>query len=410
MKTKSKKKKIVPGIKQFKLSELKPAEYNPRVISKDALAGLTNSIERFGCVEPIVVNIRRGKNTIIGGHQRYWALKRLRIKEVICVTVDCSKEDEKLLNLTLNNPHIQGAFIEGIAGYIDKLRAGLSGDSDYLDLRIAELRGEIADEKEGLIPDDEIPEPPKKAITKPGDLWILGRHRLLCGDSTKEDDVKRLMGGKKADMVFTDPPYGVNYDGGRHNKNKRVAMQGDNTTDLYIPCCKQSFLYSKNTSVFYLWHAGVKGIAAAAAAAAAGYMIRCELIWHKLKAHYGDGAYAAQYMQKHEPCYYCYKKNQKAQWFGPNNEVTVWEIEQPSKNEYHPVQKPVSLAERAIRNSSKNKQIILDLFIGSGTTIIACEKLNRICYSMEIDPIYCDVAIKRWEQWTGKKARRVKSR
>jgi site-specific DNA-methyltransferase (adenine-specific) len=210
------------------------------------------------------------------------------------------------------------------------------------------------------------------------------------------------MGGVKADMVFTDPPYGVDYDGGRNNKIKREGLVGDKTTDLYDACCSQSFHYSTKAATLYLWHAGVKGIAAAAAAAAAGYTIRCELIWHKLKAHYG--AFTSQYMQKHEPCYYCYKRNQTAQWFGPTTEVTVWEVEQPSINEFHPTQKPTALAERAISNSSVTKQAVLDLFLGSGTTLIACEKLNRRCYGMEIDPKYCDVIIKRWEDYTGGKA------
>jgi len=395
----------IPKIKKFKLCELKAADYNPRVIDDDALEGLANSISRFGCVEPIVVNVRGGVNVIVGGHQRLRALEKLGAMDAVCVTVSCSKADEKLLNLSLNNPAIQGQFIEDISGYIDAIRAEMGDDKDYLALRIDQLRGEIEETKEGLTDDDQIPEPPKKAKTKRGDLYILGNHRLLCGDATKAEDYKRLMGKEKADMVFTDPPYGVDYDGGRNNKKKRDCIQGDTNTDLYGPCCKQAFEYSSKGSALYLWHAGIKGIAAAAAAAAAaaGYEIRCELIWHKLKAHYG--AFAAQYMQKHEPCYYCYKKNQTASWYGPTNEVTVWEIEQPHVNEFHPTQKPTALATRAIQNSSRQEQIVLDGFLGSGSTIIAAEKLNRRCYGMEIDQIYCDVIVKRWQDFTGKKAK-----
>lgn len=228
---------------------------------------------------------------------------------------------------------------------------------------------------------------------------IVGSHRLLCGDATKAEDVERLMDGEKADMVFTDPPYGVGYNGGANTKKKREKLKGDTNTELYGPCCKQAFIYSTKKSTLYLWHAGIKGIAAAAA----GYEIRCELIWHKLNAHYG--AFMAQYMQKHEPCYYCYKRGQTAQWFGPTNEVTVWDVEQPAKNEYHPTQKPTMLPERAMKNSSLVGQIVMDLFLGSGTTIIAAEKLNRKCFGMEIDPVYCDVIVNRWQDFTGKKAR-----
>lgn len=168
------KKMRTPQIKKFKLKELQAAEYNPRVISEDALEGLSKSISRFGCVEPIVVNTRGGKNVIVGGHQRLKALEKLKTKDVICVTVSCNKADEKLLNLSLNNPAIQGQFIEGISEYIDKLRADMPDDTDYLELRIDELRGEIEETFEGLTDDDAVPEPPKKAKTKTGDLYILG--------------------------------------------------------------------------------------------------------------------------------------------------------------------------------------------------------------------------------------------
>ncbi|KKL96600.1 hypothetical protein LCGC14_1842900, partial [marine sediment metagenome] len=153
--------------------------------------------------------------------------------------------------------------------------------------------------------DDVVPPVPKKAKTKTGDLYILGEHRLLCGDATKAEDVEKVMDGHKADMVFTDPPSGIGYDGGASNKIKRTKLIGDETAALFVPCCEIAFAYSVTDAPMYLWHAGTKGNAAAAAAAAAGYEVRCEIIWHKLKAHYG--AFTAQYMQKHEPCYYCFK-------------------------------------------------------------------------------------------------------
>jgi DNA modification methylase len=247
--------------------------------------------------------------------------------------------------------------------------------------------------------EDAVPPVPEEPISKLGDLYILGDHRLLCGDSTCVTDVERLMGGQKADMVFTDPPYGVDYDGGT---TKREKLAGDNSTALYEPACMMAQMFTEPKASLYLWHAGVKGIAAAAAAAAAGYEIRCEIVWNKNQAQFG--ALSAQYKQKHEPCYYCFKKGIPPYWFGPTNETTVWDIDRSSKNEFHPTQKPVALAERAFGNSCPANGKVLDLFGGSGSTLIACEKTGRRCYMCELSPAYCDVIVTRWEQATGKKA------
>lgn len=198
-----------PGICMFKLDQLKAAPYNPREIIPEALEGLSNSLSRFGCVEPIVVNTRGKKNVIVGGNQRYKALQGLGISECLCVTVDCNKTDEKLLNLTLNNPQIQGVFTKNIIEYIEQLRKEMPDDIDFLNLRIAELQMDLGRGKKGLIPDDDTPKVQKKAKTKRGELWLLGKHRLLCGDCTVEDDVGRLMSGKKLALFATDPPYGV---------------------------------------------------------------------------------------------------------------------------------------------------------------------------------------------------------
>lgn len=247
--------------------------------------------------------------------------------------------------------------------------------------------------------EDDVPPVPEVPITKPGDLWILGEHRLLCGDSTKAEDVARLMAGAKADLVFTDPPYGVDYDGGT---TKREKLVGDATTALYDPACKMAAEHSKAGAALYLWHAGVKGIAAAAAAAAAGYAIRCELVWNKNLAQFGS--LSAQYKQKHEPCYYCFRTGHAPKWYGPKNEVTVWDCNRASKNEFHPTQKPVEIVERALVNSSKAGDIVLDLFGGSGSTLIGCDKTGREARLIEISEGYCDVIVKRWETISGKRA------
>jgi hypothetical protein len=198
-----------PGVGMFKMKDLELADYNPRVIDAEALEGLTNSISRFGCVEPIVVNTRGRHNVIVGGNQRFKALQGLGVTECLCVTISCSRADEKLLNLTLNNPLIQGDFIKKMVDYIEQLRRELPDD------RIADLQNELGrfPGKTGRVPDDEIPRIPEKVTARPGDLWILGKHRLLCGDSTKGHMVSRLMNGQKAALFATDPPYCIDYTG-----------------------------------------------------------------------------------------------------------------------------------------------------------------------------------------------------
>jgi len=219
----------VPSVAVFGLEELQTADYNPRVISDEALAGLTHSVQRFGCVEPIVVNVRGGGRRIVGGHQRLKALAALGVTKVLCVTVRCTPAEEKLLNLTLNNPLIQGRFIREIESHIAQLRQELGSEGAFVDLRITALQRELGaeGEKEGRVPDDDVPKPPKKAVTKPGDLWRLGEHRLLCGDSTQPADVERLMGKDHASRFATDPPYCVDYTG----RNRQEAPDRDWPSD-----------------------------------------------------------------------------------------------------------------------------------------------------------------------------------
>ena len=207
------------------------------------------------------------------------------------------------------------------------------------------------------------------------------------------------MVGKKADMVFTDPPYGVDYDGGMKKQKK---LKNDHNADIYHLFMPISVNVLKNDGAFYVWYADAT--ATATATATAGLVISAQIIWAKNHAQFMSNA---KYKGKHEPCFYAHKKGKSAKWYGDNNEVTLWEYDRASKNEYHPTQKPVALSERANRNSSPKEGIVLDPFLGSGSTLIACEKTNRKCYGMEIDPHYCDVIVKRWEEYTGKKAERT---
>lgn len=438
-------KKAMPGIRGFKLSDLNPAKYNPRKISDDALEGLRWSIGKFGCVEPIVVNIRNGKNTIVGGHQRYKILcARGKVKEYICVTVDLSDKDERLLNLTLNNPEIQGAFIEDIEKYIGELRADI-GDEDYFNSRIADLRGDI-EGTGGLTDPDAVPDLPAagKVITKKGDLWSLGDHRLLCGDCIGSVDVGRLLGKERADMVFTDPPYNVDYTGQRDMKIKNDKMAAAAFSKFLQDAFLNFYNYMEPGAAIYICHADTEGFNFRSAFNKAGFHLSGCLIWKKPALVLGR----SDYQWQHEPILYGWRSPGKHLWNGGRCQTTILngtnvisqiskteyliktaigeicvsgskikfseipttiiEIDKPKSNKDHPTMKPVRLISRFLNNSSKKGDRVLDLFLGSGSTLIACEKTNRRCFGMEIDPVYCDVIVKRWEEFTGKKAKRVK--
>jgi len=225
---------------------------------------------------------------------------------------------------------------------------------------------------------------------------------VLCGDATKREDVERVMGGAVAELMVTDPPYGVNYEGGQVNKSKREEIHGDSDTSIF----KDAFsvaIVAVPAGAWYVWHADRHAEPVYAAIRESGFDIRALIIWNKLKAHYG--APSAHYCQKHEPCLYAVLGS--AGFVGASNETTVWDIEQPHLNEYHPTQKPVECMQRPTQNHKSHT--VYDPFLGSGTTLIAAEQLNRKCYGLEIEPKYCDVIVKRWEDFTGKKAKRAKS-
>jgi DNA modification methylase len=259
---------------------------------------------------------------------------------------------------------------------------------------------------DGLTDEDAVPELPEEPKTKLGDIYQLGNHRLMCGDSTSIDAVEKLLESQKADLLFTDPPYGVSYEGG-HNKKKRQGiiadtLQGEDLTDLFYESLSTAITWLKDGAALYVWYASGKSIETFASLAKLPLKLRAVIQWYKVKS--GLGAFMSQYIPNCEPCMYLHKDGCSPSWYGPSNEKTVWELKKESKNDYHPTQKPVELPERAIANSSKSGDTVLDLFGGSGSTLIACEKINRNARIMELDPKYCDVIVKRWEDFTGKKA------
>lgn len=380
------------------LADLAPDPGNVRRHPARNVQATNGSVKRFGAARSIVIDgkgvVRAGNATLEAA--RSAGIKRARVidadgTELIVVRrKDWTDQEARAYAVADNRAGDLSEWDDAaLLAQLDGLDAELREATGFLDAEIAELRGPT----EGETDPDEIPEEVEPK-TKPGDLWILGEHRLLCGDSTKPEDVERLMAGEKAGLVYTDPPYGVDYDGGTKVREK---LAGDASTMLYDPACAMAFAFSDESAPLYLWHAGVKGIAAAAA----GYEIRCEIVWNKNQAQFG--ALSAHYKQKHEPCYYCVKRGKATKWCGPTNEVTVWDCDRASVNEFHPTQKPVDLAVRAMRNH--RVKIVADWFAGSGSTIIAAEQLSRRCFAVEIEPRYVDVAVARWEKFTGKKAR-----
>jgi DNA modification methylase len=373
--------------------DLVPYARNARTHSDEQVNQIASSIKEFGFTNPVIIDEDNG---IIAGHGRIMAANKLGINEVPCVQVNGWSQAQKKAYVIADNKLALNA------GWDEQLLSLEFQDLQDMDFDLT-LTGFTDDEIQNLYPDDlnegltdedEVPEAPEKPVTIEGDIWILGNHRLMCGDSTDAGSVEILMNGEKADMVFTDPPYGVDYDGG---SKKREKLKDDHSgTDIYqrvVP-----IIADYCVGPCYVWYADTKPDGLYGAVKLVGD-IHALIIWVKNNATFNMNI---QYKQRHEPCLYWKPKNKTLKWSGPSNEETVWEINREASNNYHPTQKPAALAERAIKNHKADN--VLDLFLGSGSTLIAAEKTGRKCYGMELDPAYCDVIIKRWQDYTGQKA------
>ena len=359
------------------------------------LDAIKASLTRFGQQRPVLVN---AKGIIIAGNGTVMAAKALGWDHINIVRTELDGSEATAYAIADNRT---AELAEWDDDALAQQLAALQIEDEELARAAGFTEKEIAALAEATVDvqEDEVPEAPSDPITKPGDLWLLGEHRLLCGDSTKAEDVARLMNGEKPRLMVTDPPYGVAYEGGQVNTKKREKLHGDDIPDVFRPALRCANAVMKD-GAWYVWHADKYAEPVYAAIRECEYDLRALIVWHKLKAHYG--APSAHYCQKHEPCLYAVKGS--AGFVGPSNEVTVWEIDQPSRNEFHPTQKPIECMARAIRNH--DAPLVYDPFLGSGTTLIAAEQLGRKCYGMEISPAYCDVIVKRWETLTGKKAQR----
>jgi DNA modification methylase len=395
------------GAKQIKweaVDKLIPYAKNARTHSDEQVAQIAGSIKEFGFNNPVLVD---KDNSVIAGHGRLMAARKLGMDKVPVVELDHLTESQRKAyvladnRIALNSGWDTSMLSLELQDLKDDIDLSLLGfDPDELDALLNPI-----EETEGLTDEDAVPETPVEPKTKLGDIYILGNHRLMCGDSTSIDDVEKLMDGQLADLVFTDPPYGVNYDGGHATEKRRTKLENDDKTLMYSGALPVAFMVSKDGAALYLWFADRFAKDVLEALEDCNYQIRNWIIWNKNLAQFG--AIGAQYKPKHEPCIYAFKKGKSPFWAGVNNEVTVWDVKRHSKNEFHPTQKPVELPVRALENSSKSGDIVLDLFGGSGSTLIAAEKVGRCARLMELDPKYCDVIVKRWEDFTGKKAELV---
>lgn len=379
------------------VSDLIPAKYNPR---KDLKPGdkeyekIKNSITEFGYVDPIIIN---SDNTIIGGHQRLKVLRDLGYTEVDCVVIEIDKTKEKALNIALNK--ISGEWnVELLKDLIDDLKESnldieFTGfDPPELDELFSELHNK--DVKEDDFDVDEVLKEP--AISRLGDLWLLGRHRLICGDSTAEETYKLLMDGKKANLTVTDPPYNVAYEA-KAGKIQNDDMKDDEFYKFLLAAFTNIYNAMENDASIYVFHADTEGLNFRKAFVDAGFYLSGVCIWAKQSLVLGR----SPYQWKHEPILFGWKKDGRHRWYSDRKQSTVWNFDRPSKNDLHPTMKPVALCAYPIQNSSMSNCIVLDPFGGSGSTLIACEQTNRICYSIELDEKYTDVIIKRYIEQVG---------
>jgi site-specific DNA-methyltransferase (adenine-specific) len=379
-------------MQKVNINKIKPNPKNPRIIKDDKFRKLVKSIEEFPQMlekRPLVCFTDvDDKLVVLGGNMRLKAAKEVGLKELLVMLADDWTEEQKNEFLIKDN-----------VGFGEWDWNDLQADWDTeqleewgLDMPDLEVAIELEAEE-----DDFDATPPEEPITVLGDLYEIEEHRLLCGDSTDSDQVAKLMNGEKADMVFTDPPYGVSYTGG-HNEKKRKGiendtLQGRDLTNLFRDSLLNADLFSKDYSAFYIWFSTNKAQETFLSFSELNLEVRAILCWYKVKS--GLGAFMAQYIPNFEPCIYAFKKGKSPQWFGASDEKSVWELKKDQRNDYHPTQKPIELPERAIKNSSKLSDIIYDCFLGSGSTMVASHQLKRKCYGMELDPKYCDVIVKR---------------
>ena len=377
------------------INKLIPYVNNARTHNAQQINKLRSSLREFGFINPVIID--RDFN-VIAGHGRIMAAKEEGINEVPCVFVDYLTEAQKKAYILADNRMAMDAGWdeELLKVEIEALQAE-DFDLSLTGFDESELAGffDTADDakEDDFDVDKELEKPP---ITKSGDLWLLGNHRLLCGDSTKEESYTLLMNGKKANLVVTDPPYNVNYQG-TAGKIKNDNLENDKFYQFLFDAFTCMEKAMADDASIYVFHADTEGLNFRKAFADAGFYLSGTCIWKKQSLVLGRSPYQWQ----HEPCLFGWKKNGKHQWYSDRKQTTIWEFDKPKKNGDHPTMKPVPLIAYPIKNSSMSNCIVLDPFGGSSSTLIACEQTNRICHTIELDEKYCDVIVKRYIEQVG---------
>lgn len=395
------------AVEMIGIDRLVPYARNSRTHSDEQIAQIAASIREFGFTNPVLID---GDGGIIAGHGRVLGARKLGLAEVPCIRLAHLTEAQRRAYVIADNKLALNA------GWDDEMLALELRDLQSMDFDlsltgfedddIAALLAGLDATPEGETDADAVPDPQAEVVTQPGDVWVMGKHRLMCGDSTNAADVAALLVGCVPHLMVTDPPYGIEYDADWRNNALRangmpIAARavGKVLNDDQADWRETWALFPGE--VAYVWHAGNKANIVADSLLACGFEIRAQVIWAKSNLVIGRG----HYHPKHEPCWYAVKKGCTGHWNGDRKQTTLWEIDKPQKSETgHSTQKPIECMRRPIENNSRPGDAVYEPFSGSGTTIIAAEQTGRRCYAMELSPQYVDVAVRRWQQFTGKTA------
>ena len=389
-----------------KVEDLIPYARNARTHSDEQVARIAASIKEFGWTNPIIID---GENGIVAGHGRTLAARKLGLTEVPCIELKNLTETQKRAYILADNR------LALDAGWDNEMLALELGDlkdagvdlelTGFSDEELDELLATPTESADG--DEDEAPEPQEDPVSKRGDVWILGAHRVMCGDSCSADDISKLFGNTgggtpTVSLYLTDPPYNVAYEGGTKDA---LTIQNDNMEDgqfrqFLVDAFSMADTVMKPGAVFYIWHADNEGFNFRGACRDVGWPVRECLIWAKNMFVMGR----QDYQWRHEPCLYGWKEGAAHKWYSDRSQSTVLEFDKPTRNGVHPTMKPVELFRYLIENSSKKGDVVFDSFGGSGTTLIASEETGRVARLMELDPRYVDVIVKRWQEMTGKEA------
>lgn len=378
------------------IGELTPYARNARTHSDEQIAQIAASIKEFGFLAPVVIS---GDNTILCGHGRFYAAQRLGLKKIPCIKEEYLTETQRRAYIIADN----------------KLSLNAGWDDNLLAVEIADLQGENFDlsltgfdEKEiaDLFSDGEKTNArednydltaalEKAAFVMPGDIWTVGRHRLMCGDATSPEDVSALMDGKKANLIVTDPPYGVSFTSSSGLKIQNDSIKGEEFYEFLKKSFDNMAAHLENGGAAYVFHADTEGLCFRRAFVDAGFHLAGVCIWVKNSLVLGR----SDYQWQHEPVLYGFLKNGKHRWYSDRKQTTIWHFDKPKRNENHPTSKPLDLLAYPICNSSQENAIVLDTFGGSGSTLMSCEQTNRICHTMELDPKYASVILRRYVEY-----------